>query len=331
MAKSPGTGRKKSAKAVAAAAAAAEPIPVSVPVPKSPPSSWFFRPRQLMIAAAIAMTIIMIPVVARKLPVLGDRAEYQVSADQITISAPPPWIPADLAEQVLDRAGIRANQSLLDPTLSERMAAAFYTHPWIQEVRSVRKAFPARIHVDVVYREPAAMVKGVDGYYPIDRKGILLPARDFCDADIDRYPVIERVASVPMGKLGESWGDPAVSGAAELAVTLNAKRDGKDSWWKELELSAILMPRRVALVEDADELEFELRTKGGSEILWGRGPNSRHPGELATAQKLQRLSEYHRDYGGFDDAHGPYQIDIRPWQGIDRSILAREMRETTMR
>ena len=76
---------------------------------------------------------------------------------------------------------------------------------------------------------------------------------------------------------------------------------------------------------------IELRTKGGSEILWGRGPSSRHPGELAVAQKLQRLSEYQRDYGGFDDAHGPYQIDIRPWQGIDRGILARDVRETTMR
>ena len=324
MAKSPGSGKKKSAKAAAA---------VSLPSPVATPSvsSWFFRPRQLMVAAAIAMTIIAIPVVARRLPTLGDRAEYQVGSDQITISTPPHWIPADLTEQIFARAGLEDNQSLLDPTLSERMAAAFYTHPWVQEVRSVRKTFPARIHVDVVYREPVAMVKGVDGYYPIDRHGILLPARDFSDADIERFPVIERVASVPMGKLGESWGDPAVAGAAELAATLNAKLDGKDSWWAELELSAILMPRRVALVEDTDELEFELRTKGGSEILWGRGPNSRHPGELAVAQKLQRLSEYQRDYGGFDDAHGPYQIDIRPWQGIDRGILAKESRETTMR
>ena len=86
----------------------------------------------------------------------------------------------------------------------------------------------------------------------------------------------------------------------------------------------------VSVKQIAAFVKFELRTKGGSEILWGRGPSSRHPGELAVAQKLQRLSEYQRDYGGFDDAHGPYQIDIRPWQGIDRGILAREVRETTM-
>lgn len=273
----------------------------------------------------------MLPVVARRMPRLNDRPEYRIGAEQVSISTPPSWIPPDLAQQVFARAGLDENQSLLDATLSERVAAAFHTHPWVQEVRSVRKTYPARIHVDVVYREPVAMVKGVDGYYPIDRHGILLPARDFSDGDVERYPVIERVASVPMGKLGESWGDPAVSGAAELAAVLMAKREDKNSWWQELELTAILMPRRVALIEDADELEYELRTKGGSEILWGRAPNSRHPGELAVAQKLQRLSEYQRDYGGFEDAHGPWRIDIRPWQGIDRGILAREVRETTMR
>lgn len=324
MAKSPGSGKKKSAKTAAAAVSVA-------PRTSARATSWFFRPRQLMISAAIAMTVIIIPVIARKLPALSDRPEYQISVDQITISTPPQWIPSDLAKQVFLRAGLDSKQSLLDPTLSERVAAAFYTHPWVQDVRSVRKSFPARVHVELVYREPVAMVKGVDGYYPIDRHSILLPARDFSDADIERYPVIERVASVPMGKLGESWGDPAVSGAAELAAALNAKRSGTNSWWTELELQAILMPRRVALVEDVDELEFELRTRGGSEILWGRGPNSRHPGELAVAQKLQRLSEYHRDYNGFDDAHGPYQIDIRPWQGIDRGILAKEPPQTTMR
>jgi len=326
MAKGTATGKKKSTKAAARPAATA---PVAPRVAKSAAGSWFFRPRQLMITAAIAMTIVMIPVLARRMPKLNDRPEYRVGAEQISVSTPPPWIPPDLAKQVFVRAGLEENQSLLDATLSERIAAAFYTHPWVQEVRSVRKTYPTRIHVDVVYREPVAMVKGFDGYYPIDRNSILLPAHDFSDADIERYPVIERVASVPMGKLGESWGDPAVSGAAELAAALNAKRDGKDSWWSELQLAAILMPRRVALIEDADDLEFELRTKGGSEILWGRGPSSRHPGELAVAQKLQRLSEYQRDFGGFDDATGPWQFDIRQWQGIDRSRLAKEVRETT--
>ncbi len=42
------------------------------------------------------------------------------------------------------------------------------------------------------------------------------------------------------------WGDPAVAGAARLAAVLSKQKDGK-SWWKELELTSILVPRRVGL------------------------------------------------------------------------------------
>ena len=92
-----------------------------------------------------------------------------------------------------------------------------------------------------------------------------------------------------------------------------------------------MVPRRVALTENANELEYELKTAGGSQILWGRGPDSTHPGELTVVQKIERLIAFRNDYGGFDDQHGPYQIDIRPWQGINRSFLAKEPGDTEAR
>ena len=312
MAKSPATSRKKSAK-----------VAVAPPKPVKLARSWFFQPRQLVATAAVAVCLLMIPVVLRRLPNLNDRQEYMIGPEQVTISPPPRWIPPDLTRQVFEKAGLAEKESLQDPSLSERVAAAFHIHPWIQKVVSVRKSFLARVHVELVYREPVAMVKGIDGHYPIDRYGVLLPAKDFADADVERFPLIERVASVPMGNLGEPWGDPVVSGAAELAAVLNKKNEGT-SWWKELDLASILVPRRVALVDSKDELQYELRTAGGSEILWGRGPGSAHPAELTVAQKIERLANFQHDYGGFDDPHGPYQIDIRPWQGIQRGILARE-------
>lgn len=295
-----------------------------VPVRRSLLIRWLFRPRQLVALATIAGGWLLGPLLIRQLPPLDNRPEYQVGPDCVSLNPPPDWIPADLVEQVFERAGFDGPASLLDETLSERMAAAFYTHPWIENVRSVRKAFPARLHVEVVYREPVAMVKAVDGYYPIDRHSILLPPADFRITDTERYPIIERVSSVPVGHVGEPWGDPAVLGAAELAAVLQHASSGGDSWWQHLDLQAILVPRRVALSEDLDQLEFQLRTRGGSEIQWGRAPGTRHPGELTVAQKLQRLGDYHRDYGGFDDSHGPYEIDIRPWHGIGRGLLARQ-------
>lgn len=312
MAKGSGPPRKKTAKY-------AEPVPT----PGSRLRKWIFRPRRLLIAATLAGTAVLSPWWWQMLPSLDDRPEYAVGPGNVVISPPPSWIPEDLTQQAFKRAGLGDRESLQNEELSERIAAAFHTHPWIQRVVSVRKEYPAKVHVELVYREPVAMVRGVDGYYPVDRFGVLLPARDFHEIDVERLPLIDRVASVPLGGLGEPWGDPVVAGAAELAALLIRTEQGT-SWWKELSLSSILVPRRVALSDAADDLQYELRTIGGSEILWGRGPSSRHPGELSVAQKIQRLVDFRNDYGGFDDQHGPYQIDIRPWQGIQRGLLARE-------
>lgn len=285
-----------------------------------------FRPRNLVLAAGLASLWLFYPLLKRQVPRLDDRPEYRIGPEQVTLNPPPRWIPGDLVQQVFERAGFSEAESLLDDTLSERVAAAFYTHPWIEDVVMVKKSFPARLQVQVVYREPVAMVKGVDGFYPIDRHAVLLPPGNFSVDDTRRYPVIEGVSTVPVGRLGEAWGDPVVAGAAELAnVLIRETEDGaRDSWWKKLELQAILVPRRLALSGGQDQLEYQLRTLGGSEILWGRAPTTRHPGELAVAQKLQRLTEYQRDWGGFNDQHDPYLIDIRPWHGIQRSLLARQ-------
>lgn len=317
MAKGSGTPRKKTIKVAEVTVA-----------PKRHVKSRFFQPRQLIAAASAAVCLLLIPLVIRRLPSLKDRPEYHIGPAQVVISPAPRWIPLDLTTQVFERGGLASNESLQDPALSERIATAFHAHPWIQKVVSVRKSFPSRIHVELVYREPVAMVRGIDGHYPVDRRGVLLPARDFSDADVERFPVIEGVASVPMGSLGDSWGDPVVSGAAELACILNKQKKDGTSWWKDLDLASIVVPRRVALTDSADDLQYQIRTSGGSEILWGRGPDSTHPGELSVAQKIDRLTGFRDDYGGFDDQHGPWQIDIRPWHGILRDGLAREASDT---
>jgi hypothetical protein len=256
------------------------------------------------------------------MPALDARIEYQVGPERVSITPAPNWIPKDLVTQVFDRAGLTSQESLLDDTLTERVAAAFYTHPWIEAVHAVRKGLPAGLQVDVTYRTPVALVVGVDGYYPVDRNGVLLPPTDFRAADIDRYAVVEHVASVPLGKVGEKWGDPSVMGAAQLASVLRQPCGPEGTWWERFELQSIVAPSRVALEQEADELDFVLRTQGGSQIRWGRSPQTTHPAELTVAQKLQRLQEYRTDYGGFDDAHGPWEIDIRPWHGIGRRRLA---------
>ena len=279
---------------------------------------WCFHPRRLMIAAALSLVAVFWPQFRRQIPELEARPEYQIGLDRITVTPPPRWIPEDLVEDVFHRVDISTPLSLQDEDLSERIAAAFVTHPWIQKVHRVSKSFPARVHVEVTYRTPVAIVRGVDGHYPLDASGTLLPGGDFSRSDIDRYPIIDNVTSVPQAGPGESWGDPAVFGAAQLAAVLLQPLDSGRSRWESWGLGAIEAPSVVGLPDEVHELQYRIRTRGGSDIIWGRAPGTDHPGEFSAEQKLQRMAEYHTVQGSFDDSPGAWIFDLREWKGILR-------------
>ena len=292
---------------------------------------WWFRPRRLFVGSLVALALVVGTTFLNRFPPVDARPEYQASSQQIILTPAPHWIPPDLAQDALKRAGLDTQLSLLDNSLSERIAAAFYTHPWILDVQRVEKFFPARICVDLTYRQPVAIVKGVDGYYPIDRYACLLPGNDFRPSDIDRYPVVENVTSVPATGQGQPWGDPSVAGAARLAAIFMDSGEDEGSLWEELDLAAIIAPHDLYLPGEGADPEFAIRTSGGSVILWGRAPGTRHPGELAAEKKVGRLTDYHRDHGSLDDAPEPYMIDIRDWNSIIRTRLTRNARTRRVR
>jgi len=281
---------------------------------------WCFRPRRLVPAAILALVAVFWPQVQKQLPELESRPEYQVSVEQITVTPPPRWVPEDLVADVLHRVRLDQPLSLQESTLSERIAAAFVTHPWIQKVHGVRKSFPARVHVDVTYRTPVAMVEGIDGFYPLDALGCVLPVNDFSPSDVERYPVIENVSSVPQAGQGQPWGDPAVNEAAQLAEVLVQPLESGRTRWETWGLVAIEAPSVVGLPGEITDLQYQFRTAGGSKIIWGRGPKTLHPGEFTVDQKLQRMAEYYQVHGSFDDAPEAYVFDLREWKGISRSL-----------
>ncbi|GAB4138089.1 MAG: hypothetical protein Tsb009_06010 [Planctomycetaceae bacterium] len=273
-----------------------------------------FRPKILMWVAMTLLIVTVLPQIPSWLPNPADRREYQLETTDIRINEPPRYVPVDLVEQVVRRSKLPKTLSLLDDDLTKRIAQAFEAHPWVESVVSVRKSYPARVDVEVVYRKPVAMVAVVGGMYPIDKNSVLLPPVDFSVADTRRYPVIVGAPSPPQGAEGTRWGDISVNHAAILADALSPH-------WKALNLSAIRIPRQHRAVVKPDELMFELKTRGGSRILWGRAPGTNHPGELTPEQKIGRLQKYLADFGGFDHPNGPYEIDIRHWQEITRRPL----------
>ncbi len=283
-----------------------------------------YRPVALATAAATVIAGLFLPRLRELLPDLPNRSEYRLSATQIEVTKPPHWIPHNFVEQVVDQADLSHELSLLDDNLVAEVAEAFCHSPWVEEVVSVKKSYPARVVVGLNYRRPVAMVEVRQGHYPIDGHGVVLPAQEFSVADTRDYPTISGVVSTPQGPAGTDWGDPVVEDAASLAASLAAS-------WKTLGLASIVCPRTSEGHSSSeghskiDEGVFALISKGGSRIIWGHAPNTDHPGELSTTQKIGRLEKYVADFGGFDLPQGPYEIDIRHWRDISRTPLSAQL------
>lgn len=277
-----------------------------------------YRPVMLITAAAVALGGLFLPKLKEFLPDLKGRSEYRLPATKIEITQTPHWVPHNLVELVVEHANLPAELSLLDDNLVGDVAEAFRLSPWVEEVVSVRKSFPAHITVVLNYRRPVAMVEVKQGQYPIDMRGVLLPPQEFSVADTHEYPTISGVVSTPQGPAGTGWGDKVVEDAASLAAELAP-------YWKKLRLAAIVCPRTAARKGALDEGVFVLMAQGGSRIIWGHAPGTDHPGELSTKQKIGRLEEYVTRFGGFDRPQGPYRIDIRHWRDISRTPLSAEL------
>jgi hypothetical protein len=275
---------------------------------------WFLRPAVLLIAVGGISLYIAGPVAWSWLPDLTRRKEYRLNADDIRFSDPPAWVPRTFLRDVFREGGLPEELSLLDDGLVDKIAAAFQKDAWVDRVVSVRKDFTQHITVVLQYRKPVAFVATETERYPIDKEATLLPPPSF-PAGSDELPVIRNAHSTPQGLAGAAWGDRIVEGAAHLAEILGP-------CWKKLQLESIQIPDGAAPRSGPGDTIYELRTVGGSHIIWGRAPGSDHPGELTFQQKIGRLEDYAARNGGFSDDHGPYEIDIRHWHEITRQPLS---------
>ncbi len=289
-----------------------------------------FRPRRLCLIALVLMVLVSWPYLRRNMPTLAEQPLYAITARNIHVSDPPEWVPEDIVLQIHNKAGLPDEMSLLDKGLVKQISDAFTVHPWVKSVERVEKHQPPGVTVTLKYRRPVALVEVQGGLYPIDADGVLLPPRDFRQSDVQKYPIISRVSSVPAGSAGHAWGDPVVLGAARLAEILIKKNEEGTPFWNALNVARIETPNRISADDSLDDLIYRLRTPGGSQIVWGRAPGTGHPGEVTADKKIRRLETYLADYGGYETAHGPSELDIRHWHEIShRSLATRPGEERT--
>ena len=284
----------------------------------------FYQPGLLFPLAVALGVIVTWPYLPRWAPDLSSDPAYQVTVERVHIPERHEWVPFEIVERVLARAGATPERplSLLRDRLSAELAESFAAEPWVKAVREVRRERDGTIKVDLEFRRPALMVSTPRGMYAVDAEAVLLPPQDFRAEDIPRFPLARGATSLPQVGAGQAWNDPVILGAARLAEFLTSV-DEDAAAWSRLGLAAIVLPGRESA---ADRLpSYELETAGGSRIVWGDAPGAESL-EPSPKQKLARLIYYREQCGGFETAEGPARIDIRDIEVIYAGALEEQRR-----
>lgn len=230
--------------------------------------------------------------------------QYRLTVEQFTVTPAPPWIRADVRQDCFNSGAFDHDLWLHDPQLAERVSKTFALHPWVARVERVAVR-GATVQVDVDYRRPVCMVEVVPGgVYPVDVEGVLLPNDGFTPSEARQYPRLAGITRVPpKWEVGMPWRDLHVVGGAEIAAALV-------ECWGSLRLDHI-----APLNDGTADIQFELvprgaNSRGKDRIIWGHAPNTSHPGEATTEQKIAQLKLFVAESNAAA-THGPRQIDLR--------------------
>ncbi len=233
------------------------------------------------------------------------QSEYRLIWQNVELTPLPDWIHTDLRAEIFRDASLDDPQhplSLMDDDLVERVKSAFSLHPWIARVVRVEKFYPGRVVVDVVYRHPVCMVEVLGELLPVDVEGVVLPKEDFSSVELSRYPRLAKIESRPLGPEGTRWGDARVVGGAEIAGALF-------SLWDKMDLDRIEPAKTAESSRDQDQT-YELVTRKGTWVFWGRAPGAGSSGEPSAAEKTAKLAGCLAEHGTLEGAAGPNRLDL---------------------
>ena len=252
-----------------------------------------------------------------------DSTYYALKKENIHISDPPPWLRSDVVAEVFSESGLE-RMSLLDDQTSAVIAKAFDTHPWVRKTHRVQRMAAGQIMVNLEFRQPIAMVHclsdspvqesnpsgassdlpsgvptsagatpdgaGQESFLPVDTEGVLLPTKDFSQADIANYLLIygQNIKAVDYPRVGMVLSDSQIQEAIMLARLVEPMRSSG-----QLKLSSIYVYPSGA--SPRSRWKLELTTKGGPRILWGSPPGKEASEEPTANSKLKRLVELTRD------------------------------------
>jgi hypothetical protein len=233
-------------------------------------------------------------------PWLLAQRDYQLTVEDVELTPPPKWIRnTKVREEGFLYLNVDPGKrlSLLDDDLVERIHKAYSLHPWVARVVSVQKFHPARVVVELEYRQPVCMVQVQDDpaseWTPIDGEGVVLPSDDFTALEKKQYPRVVGFETRPAATPGVRWPDPRIHGAAEIAAAVQPA-------WERFGLEQIV----------AGASGYGLITRQGTRINWGRAGTDLK-GEPSAAEKAAKLDEYFKEHNSLNGPGGrPQNLDL---------------------
>jgi hypothetical protein len=233
---------------------------------------------------------------------------YQVAFAQIEAPTPPGYVPRSWLQEVQALSGLPDVLDARAADLPSQLQQAFARYPWVECVDLVAIRSHRRIECRLQFRVPAAIVTLASEVFLVDGNGVILPRGPQTAALEAALLPIHGATTLPRRGTGHPWGNAAVEAAARIAAVVGKERD---SW----QLASI------ALDEDPLQTDARLRTRKGTVVIWETisANGSRDP--AVAAEKMRRLREYCARYGGLDAPSGPYELDLRPPDGILRRSI----------
>ena len=206
----------------------------------------------------------------------------------------PAWSGREVLDPILLRLEAMGPISLLDPEFEQRVRTAVAGSPHVAAVAGVRRLWPRRYAIDVVFHRPVAVIEYAGERHPVTHDAVVLPSEPYAHAARHLFPIRGVRGRLP--RLGQRWENRAlIDGIATLRQISPYLDELRPLRIIAIDVSEANDPRRGVV----------LRTAHGIPIRWGR-PLAR-VGENSVAQKIRFLRTAVHDI----DRLAGYEIDPR--------------------
>ena len=229
------------------------------------PAQWPWLSRLALRTAAI---IILAAVVGFAFSYMEKHVQDITQDRQVKLSVrlanSPLWLPNDLYREICYSAQIRADNLLLDKTLTQQWFANLRSNPWVKSVNKIHKHYDGLVEIDCEIREPIASVKKNGKLFYVDLEGVLLPAHH-----INKHLVRLRGADSSLPEPGQAITSPQLIAGIEVLQLIrhvDERLSPQNRLWSELaSLDVANFEGRL----DPAKSQLTLYTKGKTPVRWG--------------------------------------------------------------